>query len=361
MNDSQILDGGDPDALMEAVERKKLLARKAPAPRNRALERKAIAEKEPESEDDAEPAPSTRRARKRLAVKRQPISTDTLGDDAGGRKRSASAPARAARPSFPSARVGAWGIAACAATIAMLALTVDALRQVPAPLPVSNVKIAWLPGPQLPNAEVFAWLRKFPGREKIANPDSWILDQLAAYLRDLPAVSEVRQLRLVHEPDGKSGTRRSMEMVLALRQPVMPAVLATGERAWVDRDGRVLPGVLPAPSVRRPNIRGIEATSQGTVQAALAMWQKLEPQLERGLVTDIVLNDALDERGSRGIVLYTRQGSRLVWGAPTEERYGVRVDDKVRDLVHTIRCQGDLGRIAMINVRFNQPFFVLRN
>ncbi|MBA3707376.1 MAG: hypothetical protein H0W83_00990, partial [Planctomycetes bacterium] len=162
-------------------------------------------------------------------------------------------------------------------------------------------------------------------------------------------------------PEAKGGTRRIMELVLALRQPVMPAVLATGERAWVDRDGRVLPGVLPAPAVKRPNLRGIEATSPTRVQAALAIWQTLESQLERGLVTDIVLNDTLDDRGSRGIVLYTRQGSRLVWGDPAEERYGVRADDKARELVHTIRCQGDLGRIAMINVRFNQPFFVLRD
>ncbi|MBA2480121.1 MAG: cell division protein FtsQ [Planctomycetes bacterium] len=358
MNDSDILDGGDPEALLEAVERKKQLARKQP-PRNRALERKASVA-DSDSEVAVKAAPDTRRARKRLAAKRQPISTDTLGEDSGVGKRRASAPARPARSLRPG-RVGPWSIAACAAAVAILALTVDALGQTPKPLPVSNVTITWLPGPQLPTSEVLSWMRKFPGRAKISNPDSWVLDQLTAYLRALPAVAEVRQLRLIHEPDGKSGTRRSMELVMALRQPAMPAVLATGERVWVDREGRVLPGVLPAPAVKRPNLRGIEAAGTAKVQAALAMWHKLEPQLERNLVTDIVLNDLVDERGNRGIVLYTRQGSRLVWGDPAEERYGVRVDDKARDLVHTIRCQGDLGRIAMINVRFNQPFFVLRD
>ena len=60
------------------------------------------------------------------------------------------------------------------------------------------------------------------------------------------------------------------------------------------------------------------------------------------------------------MVLYTRHGSRLIWGRPGEERYGVREEDKVRDLIHTIRSHGDLGRIAAINVRFKEPFSELR-
>ena len=41
---------------------------------------------------------------------------------------------------------------------------------------------------------------------------------------------------------------------------------------------------------------------------------------------------------------------------------GVGVDRarKIRDLVHTIRCQGDLTRVAAINVRFKKPYFTLR-
>jgi hypothetical protein len=59
-------------------------------------------------------------------------------------------------------------------------------------------------------------------------------------------------------------------------------------------------------------------------------------------------------------VLYTRQGAKFIWGAPGEERFGVQSEDKVRDLVHTIKCQGDLSRIERINVRFKEPFYLLR-
>ena len=62
----------------------------------------------------------------------------------------------------------------------------------------------------------------------------------------------------------------------------------------------------------------------------------------------------------RGIVLATRQGARLVWGRPGEERFGVQPDEKVRDLVHTLKCQGDLSRIDSVNVRFHEPFYSLR-
>jgi hypothetical protein len=140
----------------------------------------------------------------------------------------------------------------------------------------------------------------------------------------------------------------------------MPVVLANGERHWVDSDGRVLPGILPAPATPRPVLRGIEIGRPAALGEALALWRELEPQVEPGLISEIRLYDDLDLANQRGVVLYTRQGSRLIWGRPDDDRYGVDRSRKVRDLVHTIRCQGDLSRIAVINVRFSQPFFVLR-
>jgi hypothetical protein len=190
-----------------------------------------------------------------------------------------------------------------------------------------------------------------------------VLDKLADFLRQQPMVAEVRPITVIHEPDPRDeqNLRRTMELAVGLRQPVMPVVLASGERAWVDQEGQILPGALPGPSLRRPALRAIEQGGIVNTRAALALWAQLEPQLEPGLVTDIHLYDRLDVKGvRRGIVLYTRQGSRLIWGSPSEERYGVRSEDKLRDLIHTIRCQGDLGRIATINVRFRQPFFILR-
>ncbi len=363
-------DDGDPQALLEAAERRKRQAKRAapdkpwvspeiaaltpvkPSPVVAAVSVAVSADGEPE----------TKRARKRVVAKRQPLSTDTLSDEAEAKR-----PRRAAslaRPTFGSgawARLGAWGFAACAAALAVLVMTLDALHEIPAPLPVGSIRISWLNGPQLPPSEVVGWLARFPARDRIKDPNPWVLDQLAEYLKQQPAVATVQQVRLVHEPSANGkGVKRTLELVLRLRQPVMPAILATGERAWVDAEGRVLPGTIPGPVIRRPLLRGVEAAKPGVVLSALAMWAALEPQLEQGLITDVVLNDALDERGARGIVLYTRQGSRLIWGDPAEERYGVKPDAKARDLAHTIRCQGDLGRIASINVRFSQPFFVFR-
>ena len=261
-------------------------------------------------------------------------------------------------------RAGPWGVAAAAVITVLVLFSFYAGSQIPDPIPVTNVRVDFLPGPRLAQGEVIGWLRAFPYRDKLGEPQPWVLDKLAAWLRQVPAVGEVRQVVVVHEPlpGAPDRLRRTLALELGLRQPVMPVVLASGERAWLDAEGRVLPGILPGPAVRRPLVRALEQGGLEAARAALDLWARLEPQIEPGLVTDIHLADVLDAKGaSRGIVLYTRQGSRLVWGNPAEERFGVKPDDKVRDLVHAIRCQGDLGRVALINVRFRQPFLVMRD
>jgi hypothetical protein len=342
---STVVDGGDPEVLVQVAERHRQAQKKAePA--------------EPNPADDATP----RRPRRRIEAKRPAgRSTDTIEKQPAKAKK-AKAVARTS-PSERSmlARLGAWGVAACAAALALLVLTVDGLHEVPAPLPVSSVRVSWLQGPQIPVNEVLAWLDRFPDRDRLREPNAWVLDRLAAFLRDQPAVARVQQVRLEHEPaTSVQGARRTLEIVVGLRQPVMPVVLASGERAWIDVEGRVLPGILPGPEVRRPQLRGLEGAQPGVIVAALHMWALLEPELEPGLVSWIQLDDQLDERGARGIVLYTRQGSRLIWGDPDEQRYGVKAEAKARDLVHTIRCQGDMSRVATINVRYSQPVFTFR-
>lgn len=274
-----------------------------------------------------------------------------------------------------------WTALGIVGATALVMLSLIALGDVPAPLPVSNVSITWLPGPRVPDAEVMAWLRRCPQFEKLNNPNEWVLGKLADHLRALPAVAEVRQVRLFHEPGKMSavrrvpgkppvlvqvdGLRRTVEIQLALRKPYLPAVLADRSRVWIDEDGVVLPGILPSPGVQRPMVRMLENGGKDGVKAAVDLWQRLEPQIEKGLVSDIVLNDVLDlpatPASPRGIVLYTRQGARLVWGHPGEEKFGVTPDEKVADLVHTLHCQGDLSRIAAVNVRFHEPFYLLRD
>lgn len=256
-------------------------------------------------------------------------------------------------------RLGAWGIAALAAAGLVLGLAWNAAGSTPAPAPVGGVRVVYLDGPRIPERDLLALMRRFPGsRQLLAQADRATLSDLGDWLREQPLVREVRQVRLVHQSDGK---RRTVEIALALREAAMPAILATGARAWIDAEGRILPPILPAPSGNpRPVLRGIETGGAERVREALWLWTRLERQLEPGLVTDIRLDDALDLKDQRGIVLYTRQGSRLLWGQPDDARFGIDPERKVRDLVHTIRCQGDLSRIATINVRFKNPVFTLR-
>jgi hypothetical protein len=260
-------------------------------------------------------------------------------------------------------RLGPWAIAALSLGLTVVVLSAYALTIAPDPLPVRKLRIDYLPGPRLAERDVRTWLARFPHRDQLVTGESWVLDRLATYLGSLPAVATVKRVEAVHEPaPGDGGTLvRTLVIELGLRQPVMPALLATGERVWLDQEGRALPGTMPAPAVRRPLMRDLERGGLVVVREALSLWRDLESRLEPGLVTEIRCDDALDPAGSqRGIVLYTRQGTRLVWGHPSESRYGVQPGDKASDLVRTIRCQGDLRRIAVINVRFGRPFFLLR-
>lgn len=331
-----------------------------------AVEHDAVATEpvEDEGEDEAKPA--------RKRAKRKPRAVEpTVDDDQPAGKSGPGLVTRGIHAGLNGAhwtkqgalRLGAWGCAAVAMIAVLVVFSCYSIDKAPTPLPVSGFRIAWLPGPKVPREDVLGWMRTFPQFAQLREGRQETLDELAAFLRKQPVVSEVRTVSVVHEPGAKEPEQlqRTLEVVMALRQPVMPVVLASGERAWVDAEGWLLPGSLPGPSVKRPVLRAIEWAGIDGVRSVLSLWKRLEPQIEHGLVTDIHLHDVLDKRGvQRGVVLYTRHGSRLIWGRPGEERYGVREEDKVRDLIHTIRSNGDLNRIAAINVRFKEPFSELR-
>lgn len=254
-----------------------------------------------------------------------------------------------------------WGIAAgCLAALVLAGTIIGAVRA-PAPQKVARIRPVWLDGPQVSYPEFLRWIWAFPLRDRLVDPTPWVLDRLVDHLRATPGVAAVRQVRLVHEPlPGGRRLSRVAEVELALRVPYLPGVLADGRRVWLDRDGRVLPGILPAPKVARPVVRQIESGGRGAVDECIALWSRLEDALPPGLVSDILLADRLDETGARGIVLRTRPGARLVWGRPGDERFGIDSAAKCRDLVRTLRAQGDLTHIADINVRFREPFYTMR-
>ncbi len=291
----------------------------------------------------------------------------------------------------PASRVWLIAAGACAVLVAILSLTALSVR--PKAKSVDEVKISWMPGPQIPEREVLAWIRRFPKYEQLAQPNDWLLGQLARFLKDQPAVADVSVVRVYHEPAMKETTRdvrkggklvrqtirgpvitRTVEVKLALRQPYLPGVLRDGTRVWIDRDGNVLPGILPKPEIARPLVRSIEAGGKLGLRSAVQAWDLLENQgLERGLVTDVVLDDLVDVTSpgslsvagtppaSRGLVFYTRHGTRILWGRPGEEKYGVSLEDRARNTVHTLTVQGDLARIAAIQVRFPEPTYTLRS
>lgn len=257
-----------------------------------------------------------------------------------------------------------WGWCALLLASCCLVGTVVALAQAPEPTRPGRYKVTWLPGPQVPDTQVFAWMARFPEREKLATePNDWVLDRLVAYLRATPGVAQVARVSLVHEPvePGSRTLIRTVKLELGLYEPYLPGVLLNGQRVWIDREGRVLPGFLPAPDTKRPMLRQIEAGKSEGIIEAVRTWAAVEGGLKPGLVTDIAAAEKLDETGSRGVVLLTNQGTRLIWGRPGDDRYGIEAIRKASNLQHALRCQGDLARVDTINVRFSEPFYTLRD
>jgi hypothetical protein len=265
-------------------------------------------------------------------------------------------------------RLGMWGCAAASMIVLLIVFSFYAIDKTPAPMAVTGFQVLWLPGPKVADAEVLTWVRSFPQAAKLRDGEPGVLAALAEHLSKQPIVSEIREVSVVHVPMAShpEQLQRNLRIVVALRQPVLPVVLGSGERAgeraWVDDKGYLLPGTLAGPTARRPVLRAIEWAGIDGVKVALQIWKLLETQVEPGLITDIHLYDVLDQRGlQRGIVLYTRHGSRLIWGRPGDDRYGIKPEDKVRDLVHSMQSQGNVSRVAAINVRFKEPYFVLRD
>ncbi len=316
------------EALVAAAQRKRRRSKPVPAAR-----------------EQSEPPPTRRRR------KPPPLPRDaTAGTEAD----------RNAPVATGSSR--AWMAVCVCAALALLVLSAAAAVNLPRPMPVDRVEVRWLDGPQAPQREIDGWLATFPGREQLAETNGWVMGKLTEHLLAQPGVAEVRAVRLRHEPVTTAGhTRlvRVLEVAMGMRRPYMPGVLVSGTRVWVDRDGVVLPGTLPGPDRRRPLLRQLEMGG-GNLRHAVEAWRLVEPMLDNGLVATIDCAAPLDERGARGIVLNAAAGSRLVWGRPDDSTLGRDAEAKARDLVHTIRCQGDLSRIATVNVRFAKPFYTLR-
>jgi hypothetical protein len=343
-------DQGEPTAIIEAVKRKRRRPRRA-APRP-APAATAEAEAEPSIEAAEEPAgqapATTPRRRRRKAGSTSIRALQPLSGD------QAPLPSQ----SEPAAQgIGAWNWFALAAAAAVLVMAVIGVARVPDPAPVRNVEVQWLPGPQLPDREWKAWITSFPGREQIPRANDWLLAKLRSHLESQAAVAEVARVAVVSD-DSDS---RSLVITLRLSEPVLPVQLADGRKAWADAEGKILPAAMPPPAGRPPVLVGVEAGGMTSLRAAIALWLGLKDRLETGFIAEIRLADDLDDgAGNRGIVLVTRQGSRILWGRPNESQYGLDEAAKRDQLVHAVRSGGDLAHLATLNVRYGAPFLTLK-
>lgn len=313
------------------------------------------------------------------AAQRQRGESDFTADDEAPEARSA----LIGVPAGPGTRFTPWRVAAVILTGLSLWLIAAAVAAAPNPRPVSGLAVVWGDGPRIPDAAVLAMINRFPDAARLNQPNDFILDHLATHLRAQPGVAEVKQIRLVHirgpvqaivRAKGKApalvnvnGVTRKLEVTLALRQPFLPGVLHDGTRVWLDKEGRVLPGNLPGPGPGRPVVRAIERSGGATLKQVADLWSLIGDQVERGLITDLVCAELLDTpttgmpAPAQGLVAVLRGGGRILVGRPEEERFGVTLEDKARNLVHTLRCQGDPARIATLNVRFREPAYTLRS
>ena len=196
------------------------------------------------------------------------------------------------------------------------------------------------------------------------NPSHEELSDFAEYLESQSTIAEVNDITLTYI-DKKGELQRSLAINVDLRTPEMPVILNNGQKAWVDLEGVLLPGLMPVPQgyEDRPVIRGIEE-HRLALQEVLSFWQDLEDVIEPDLITDIQLNGVLQRSTNgqvtqRGIVLVTKPGTRIHWGRPGDEQFGLTPADKIRNLVRTLKSQGDLQNTEIIDVRHSEPKYVL--
>ncbi|TVR43435.1 MAG: cell division protein FtsQ [Planctomycetota bacterium] len=240
----------------------------------------------------------------------------------------------------------------------ILALSVIAWRNGPDPVQASLLQAP----PEVPRALFRQWVQAFPDSEALfQRPDLATMEAFAAFLSSQPAVRRVETIRLDPSSIPENGAL-TLQIQLDMRRPLLPVILASGERAWISDDGVLLPGILDGPR-NMPMVRGLEGTNNDIIMELIQIWPSLSQSIASfmpNLISEIHVDAAMPQSNRPGLVFHTRPGTRLVWGSPEEHRFGVDQDKRLRNLIHTLRCQGDLRRVPEINVRFHEPFAIVR-
>ena len=220
----------------------------------------------------------------------------------------------------------------------------------------------------VPAAVMRRWLVGFPAFATLRKEaDQELFHAFVDYLRDQPSVSAVNSVGVAWLGTGDR-RRRTLTWDITMRQPVLPVRLASGDLRWVDSEGVLLPGSLSG-DAGLPEVKNYRASqradgSSPALTVLLAIWPELRRELESIddlRLESIDLHHRLDEHSDRrGIVFQTQHGTKLIWGGPEEDRYGVDWPRRIRQLSHAIRCQGDLSQVAVVNARFTDPFTVAK-
>ncbi len=272
--------------------------------------------------------------------------------------------------------LSAW--AGVAAAIMMITVTILAWTKTPEPAKIpfawSSFQVVTDNEQRLPDSIWRAYVNKYPqikswivkdGQKSFfKNPSQDELADFAAYLDKQNTIAQVNDIKLSYVSK-KSHLQRAMYINVTLRSPEMPVILANGQKAWVDAEGVLLPGVMPVREAYqdRPYIRGIENNPQALTEV-LSFWDELEEVIESDLISNIYLDRVMQRSTDgrelqRGIVLVTKQGTRINWGRIGDERFGLNHGDKIRNLLRTLKSQGDLRKTQVIDVRHSDPKYIL--
>jgi hypothetical protein len=202
------------------------------------------------------------------------------------------------------------------------------------------------------------WLLGYGGiYDVLADPSQERLQGLSAHLIAQPEIAEVFAVR----PRWSRTGQRLLEVEADLREAAYHVLLADGTKRYIARDGVLLPIVMPAPPAGAPQIRRLAAAGPEAFAFADALWQELLAT-DTSLAAQFPIIDLhwplqhpLAAQQEFGVAFITQHGAPFLLGRADEIRYGHGVKERVADLVHLLRCQGDPSTLAGAQLRFPQP------
>ena len=391
----------DSEAIVSAANKKRKAAAKDPLTKKRGKVKVAeTIDDEPQSKSYRKPRAKAKKAatkpKRKPASKAKPKTTPKSAAKSKPRKKASPS----SKPSTVSGGLVTRGVHAglrgfeqfgsgvrhmspsawCGLAAAVMLMTVTILAWTKSPTPpnmplsLSAFQLQTDDGKRLPDAIWRDYVTKYPalkswvvtGREgkHFKNPSAEDLNDFAAYLEKQSTIASVQHLELSYI-ERKDRLQRSLLIHVDLRTPEMPVILSNGQKAWVDAEGVLLPGLMPVPEAYadRPVIRSIEQHPTA-LSEVLSFWPDLEDVIEADLITDIFLDEVMQRSTNgmvlqRGIVLKTKQGTRIHWGRPGDDRFGLSNQDKIRNLLRTLNSQGNLRNTDVIDVRHSEPKYEL--